>query len=185
MSKFTKLVTSFFIISFSSCFASKIIEFETNYPFHREKKIFEGCQEIENFSSMNLKGKKSIDLSHRKLNDEDIRKLSLNESSGSIININLSENPSLTVKSIEYISTSPYLGSIRDLPQISDSCGLPATTIYVQVQDTNIKKDEITKYSNTKNGTKNFSITYIHPVLEHPTSDSVDYGIKFVECDFY
>ena len=185
MCKINKLFVSLFIATFSNCFASSTMEIENGYRSIHNIKPFSGHQKIEDFSSMNLTNKRSLDLSHRGLKDEDIKNLSQNESSGRIININLSGNPSITSKAIEYISKSLYLGSVRDLPQISDSCGLPATTIYVRIQNTNIKGEQIKKYNTIEGAKKHFNINYSHPVFGSPTSEPVDYGIKFVECDYY
>ena len=185
MYKLTKLFASFFIMSFSSSFATDMITNENNYFNNNERKLFSRQQKVEDFASIDLTGKRSLNLSNRGLKDEDILRLSQNESSGRVININLSQNPSLTAKSIEYISKSDYLGSIRDLPQISDSCGLPSATIYVRIQNTNIPKEQVRKYDTVQGGKKYFNINYIHPITGYQISEPVDYGIKFVECDDY
>ena len=75
MCKINKLFVSLFIISLSSCFASSTMEIENGYRSIHNIKPFSGHQKIEDFSSMNLTNKRSLDLSHRGLKDEDIKNL--------------------------------------------------------------------------------------------------------------
>ena len=135
------------------------------------------------FTLKKFQNLRTLDLKNQDLTDKDIELLSKNPSLGRVINIDLSENPRITAKSIQFVLDSPYLGSIRDIPQISDTYGLPASTLYLSLQGTSADPEEISQEKNIFR--KNFSIHYKHPKDNSGTYPSADNGLKFVECKFW
>jgi len=116
----------------------------------------------------------TLDLSGQNVDDAFVDNLSKNPCFARIINIDLSDNPDITPQALEYILNSEYLGSVRDLPQVSGRYGCPATTIFVRARNTGIKDRNI-------NPLFGFHISYRHPFTGQETSPSTDEAVKFLD----
>ena len=118
----------------------------------------------------------TIDLSNQNIDDDFIKGLSENPVFSRIITLDLCGNANITDKSMEYLLESPYIGSLRDLPQVSGRYGCPATVIYVRARGTSVKKQP-------KNPLFNFSITYQNAITGKETDErSEGTAIKFLEA---
>lgn len=89
-------------------------------------------EEITRFVNLPFYELRSLDLSHNSfLTDKHIKKLSENSKIKRLCEINLSNCPHITDKSLTYILESEYIGKIRILPQISDRYGIPVSSINI------------------------------------------------------
>ena len=130
----------------------------------------------------------TLNLSGQNIDDDFVRALcetkynpdrSPSNSYRRIIHLNLSRNPLITMRSIDFLLESPVLGSLRDLPQISGRFGCPATTLYVQAKETGISPPSPEEKHFIKHRF-NFDIEYRNPITEKQ-SDTPAIGVKFVE----
>ena len=121
----------------------------------------------------------SMDLRNQNIDDGFIEKFCKNKTYSRLINLDVSDNQGITNASVQHILTSPVLGSIRDLPQISGRFGVPSSVIYLTARNTLCHPKEgrgdFYKYL------KGVSVKYIHPVTGLETSETVDYAVRIVE----
>lgn len=129
--------------------------------------------------SRHLHRLKTLNLRCQNIDDKFIQRISSNQTFSRIINLNLSYNHQITDKSLEYILDSDYLGSIRDLPQISGHYGLPSSEIYITTEGTGITTESVKKYQN--NPRFNFCIDYINPVTDKRSAASNQGAIKWLQ----
>lgn len=92
--------------------------------------------------SETLTSLRSVDFSNMNIDDTFINYFSLNPTFSRINTICLSGNADITVLSLELIRDSDYLGSLRELPQISGRYGFPGVTIDVKVDGTGIRRTD-------------------------------------------
>jgi hypothetical protein len=128
-------------------------------------------------SSPYLNSIHTLDLSGQDIDDAFVEKFASNQSLRRLITLDLSNNPSVTDDSIEYIRKSLVLGSVRDLPQVSARYGGPSTTVYVKCRNTAVTKTEVDPEFY-------FGINYINPVTGKKTFEHVDDGIKLISLDY-
>lgn len=131
-------------------------------------------------SSKALINVKVLDLSHQDIDDNFIERLCKNRTFSRVINLDLSGNPKITDKSLELISISDIIGSIRDLPQISGKYGIPSSEIYIYTQDTSINSKTIKEYQEAPKRF-DFSIRYLN-LNGQRTASSVSDSIKWLQC---
>jgi len=134
--------------------------------------------------SLTLKNLRILDLSNQGINDDFIEQISNNPTFSRVMKIDLTGNPDITSKALEYISDSPFLGSVRDLPQVSARYGVYSSEIRVVATGTDIAS-EVIKVYNEKPQNCNFLIHYLNPVTEQPLCKPAVKAIKwlFVESD--
>ena len=106
----------------------------------------------------------TLDLSNQGIDDDFIKKFSQNSTFSRIITLDVCENVKVTDKSMEYLLESPYIGSLRDLPQVSGRYGCTSTVIYVRARGTSVKKQP-------KEPLFKFSITYQNAVTGKETDE--------------
>jgi hypothetical protein len=133
-------------------------------------------------SSLTLTNLRVLDLNDQGINDEFIEKISNNPTFSRITKIDLSGNPDITPKALEYIVESPYIGSIRDFPQISAKYGVYSSEIHIVAHGTSIDSETIRSY-NMEPKNKSFIIHYLHPTTEKPTSQPAVRAIKWLLID--
>ena len=121
---------------------------------------------------------RTLDLSNQDIDDDFIKTLCKNKSLFRLFNVDLSGNMKVTNKSIGSILESNTLGSVKDLPQISGRYEMPATTIYLSINGSGIKKKQITRENDHR---MNFTIYYIHPVLQYETDTPSHSAVKFIQ----
>lgn len=123
---------------------------------------------------------KVLNLHNQGIDDAFIKKLCNNSTFSRVIRFNLSGNPEITEKSLEFLSNSDIIGSIRDLPQLSGSYGKPSSEIYIETQNTGISLETIKKYQ-AKPTRFDFSIRYLHPFTNKRTAEPVSDSIKWLQ----
>jgi hypothetical protein len=79
---------------------------------------------------------------------------------------------------------SEFVGSVRDLPQISSRFGCPSTTIYITTKGLDLSKEFITQYNTGQKHKEKFFINYSHPQSGEQTYPS-RLGIKLLEIKDY
>jgi hypothetical protein len=132
--------------------------------------------------SRSLSNLRYLDLKNQDIDDDFIDFLCGNSTFSRLIEIDLSDNPKLTPKSLEYFSQSPCIGSIRDLPQISARYELPSSEIRVYAQGTSIDPEVVKIYNSAPQNT-DFFIRYLHPINNRKTSDPGNHAIKWIHVD--
>lgn len=118
----------------------------------------------------------TLDLSGQEIDDSFIEKLACNTSLGRLMNLDLSNNPDVTDKALEYIRSSTVFGSVRDLPQVSARYGGPSTTVCVKRKNTAASKTAI-------NPVFYFGIDYVDPITGRITFEHADQGIKLISVE--
>jgi len=132
-------------------------------------------------SSATLKNLKVIDLSNQGIDDDFMSKICKNPTFSRVIKLDLSGNKKLTDQTLKLISESQFLGSIRDLPQISSRYGKPSSEIHINVKDTSISPRAISQF-NREPQNRDFVIRYLHPVTDQETSLPAT-GIKWLQIE--
>jgi mRNA interferase MazF len=123
----------------------------------------------------------SLYLQKQDLNDDFIAALCQNPTLIRLINLDVSENPNITNRSLQLILESDSLGSVRDLPQISGNLGIPSSTLYITAKKTSVKPNEPGRHEIILQRL-GFSINYIHPFTGKETDTPAEYAVKFIEC---
>ncbi len=136
--------------------------------------------------SKHFNGLGSLELRGQDIDDKFVEIMCENPTFSRLYRIDLSKNPNITDKSIEYIRESTLIGSIRDGPQICGRYGRTASYIYLNVEGTKVSKEMI-KLSSTKAAFDGFdfggfSIQYLHPITGKKTYHSSQ-AIKWVELE--
>ena len=133
-------------------------------------------QEIQTLTtSQSLTNLRVLDLTNQQLvTDAVIEQIAENSTFSRIITLKLS-GANITDRSIKAIANSPYLGSVRDLPQISGRYGIPSSVVRVYTQDTEVRDtDQKEKFE--------FHIEYRPPNPTYPW-EPVNHGVKIVEIE--
>lgn len=127
-------------------------------------------------SSKTLTNLRTLDLRNQPLvNDDVIRQLAANPTFARIITLKLG-GTNITDESIARIASSPSLGSIRDLPQISGTYDIPSSVVRVYAKDTRVTdKQQKTKFE--------FHIEYRPPNPGAYPWEPDDHGVKIVEIE--
>jgi hypothetical protein len=117
------------------------------------------------------------------LTDEHILTLAQNDAFARLKTIDLSDCPQITNASIEHIRTSPIIGSVQDLPQISARYDLPATTVRIIVGGQTAVTMDMKKRTDLM--LRPFTIKY-RPISGQTSSfdDDIDVAIKFIELEY-
>ncbi|MBL8676710.1 MAG: hypothetical protein JNJ47_04720 [Alphaproteobacteria bacterium] len=123
---------------------------------------------------------RTLSFEKQNIDDSFIKALCNNKTFSRIMNLDLTGNPGVTDSSLDLISGSNIIGSIRDLPQTSGRYNLPSSEIYITVKGTGISFDSIRKYKEAPQN-NDFSITYLHPFYNTPTADPVTGAIKWLQ----
>ena len=126
---------------------------------------------------------KKLDLSRQNnLTDLNIIELCKNENSfKQLVAIDLSDCTKITVESLKAILDSPYVGSVRNLPQISARYGCPASEIKLIIGGkTSIKREEKRK----KYVLRPFAIEYKLPNDRESSFAPVKNGIKIINVKY-
>jgi hypothetical protein len=127
---------------------------------------------------------RNLDISFNpNLTDDHIRTLAQNVAFERLKTIDLSDCPQITNASIEHIRTSPIIGSVQDLPQISARYDLPATTVRIIVGGQTAVTMDMKKRTDLM--LRPFTIKY-RPISGQTSSfdDDIDVAIKFIELEY-
>lgn len=115
-----------------------------------------------------------LDLSNQDVDDGFVKTLSENPTFARLIILDLSGNSNVTDKAMESLLESPYIGSIRDLPQVSGRYGCSSSVVYVRTHGTGVKKRH-------QDPLFWFSVSYRHPITGIETDERSDEAIKLLE----
>lgn len=137
-------------------------------------------EEMQNdlLNSKTLSNLRKLSFRNQNINDDLIARLCSNESFPRIVNIDLSGNKDITVKSLKAILESQYLGSIRDFQQISCRYNMPASEISLDIKNTSITAEDV---ENFKVPRDNFCIRYFHPADDRQTFPTDTNAIKILQ----
>ncbi len=148
--------------------------------------IFTGSGFISSSEAMQLDEEKigtnppilsQLNLKDKEIDDNKVLQISQNPKYARANYIDLSGNPSVTDKALEYIRDSNILGSLRELPQMSGRYGVPSSEIVVKIGGTNITEEAIAEYGKPR---FDFSIHYRRAFDGMQISPSVINSLKLL-----
>ncbi len=114
----------------------------------------------------------TLDLSNQNINDKFIESISYSGNLFRLSNLYLSNNPKITIQSINELLDSDKVGSVRYVPEMSRH-GLPMSYIFIQIDNTGITEyeDEYRRWD--------FSIKYTNV----DRGKIADPAIKVIYCE--
>jgi hypothetical protein len=109
-------------------------------------------------SCTNLNATTSLYLSEKDIDDTTVAAACSNPINNQVIDIDLSNNKKVTLASINLIKDSDIIGSTISLPKTSGRYNLPSSDVFVNVEGTDITREEINDIEFIK---KPFVINYL------------------------
>ena len=126
-----------------------------------------------------------LNLKNQNLTDDFIEQLCSNPTFSRVTHLDLSDNPNLTTSTLEFISNSNFIGSIRDFPQLSEKYKVPSSEIHITVSGTGIDLETIEKYNQVPQN-MSFFIRYLDPHTGKSVAKSSTNAIKWLRIEqFY
>jgi len=124
----------------------------------------------------------SLDLAYQNVDDSFIEGFA-QKGFERITSIDLTGNPRITVKSLQYILDSDSLGSLRELPQISARYGRISSEIAVKVRETSIPHQKLIYFN--ENPRFDFLIHYRRASDDVQLRPSAEGSIKWLQVSDY
>ena len=138
-----------------------------------EKQMIRNAK-MENITMITLRPTYMI--GKKEFTNDDVLSFLSNRSLTRIVQLDISGNTHVDNVIPEFILENDYIGSQRDLPQISGKFGIPSSEILVRASQTSITIDpNKAQYTYMKRGFK----------IHYSAAQSVENGMKLVNCELY